>query len=177
MRGLLDKRRLKRLISALGRAAKGPGDVFLTGGACAVLMGWRGSTVDVDLRMDPEPPGVFAAIPKLKDQLDVNIELASPADFVPALPGWRDRSVSVGRHGAIHVWHYDFYGQALSKLERSHAQDLADVEAMVADRLVDPARLSDLFHAVEPELVRYPAVDADELAAKVAAFAEAHADG
>jgi hypothetical protein len=30
------------------------------------------------MRMDPEPAGVFEALAALKDELDINIELASP---------------------------------------------------------------------------------------------------
>ena len=35
-------------------------------------------------------PGIFQAIAKLKRELNINIELASPQDFLPLLPGWRD---------------------------------------------------------------------------------------
>ena len=34
--------------------------------------------------------------------------------------------------------HYDLYAQALAKVERGHARDLADVEAMLERGLVDP---------------------------------------
>ena len=58
-----------------------------------LVLGWRGSTVDVDIRLDPKPPGIFQAIAKIKKELNINIELASPRDFLPPLPGWRDRGV------------------------------------------------------------------------------------
>ncbi|MCZ7683003.1 MAG: hypothetical protein M5U28_31025 [Sandaracinaceae bacterium] len=63
------------------------------GGATAITYGWRELTIDIDLRLDPEPPGAFEAIARLKDELDVNVELASPMDFLPEVPGWRERSV------------------------------------------------------------------------------------
>jgi hypothetical protein len=31
--------------------------------------------VDIDIRLDPEPPGIFQAIAKLKQELDINIDL------------------------------------------------------------------------------------------------------
>lgn len=93
MRANIDTQKLERLMQLLGREAQGSGCIYFTGGASALLIGWRNSTVDVDIRLDPEPPGIFQAIAKLKQELNINIELASPQDFLPPLPGWRDRSV------------------------------------------------------------------------------------
>ena len=143
----------------LGREARGEGRIYLVGGASAVIVGWRDTTIDVDLKLDPEPSGVFEAMARAKDALNVNLELASPDDFMPALPAWRDRSVFVARHGPVEFFHYDFYAQALAKIERGHAQDLGDVEAMSRLKLIEPGRLMRLFVAVEPDLVRYPAID------------------
>ena len=56
------------------------------GGCTAVSVGWRTNTIDIDLALDPKPPGAFEAIRILKEELDVNVELASPADFIPPLP-------------------------------------------------------------------------------------------
>jgi hypothetical protein len=161
MRAELDAARVRALLRALGHAARGPGRIYLTGGTTAVLEGWRTSTVDADLKMDPEPPGVFEAISRIKDELDVNVELASPDDFIPPLPGWPQRSRAIARHGAVEFYHYDDYAQALAKVERGHDRDLADVRAMIQRGLVTPAELRRLFAAIEPELIRYPAVDAD----------------
>lgn len=154
---------------AIGRAARGPGRVYLTGGTTAVLEGWRRSTVDADLKLDPEPPGVFEGLRRIKDDLDVNIELAAPDDFIPPLPGWQKRSRHIARHGAVDFFHYDFYGQALAKIERGHDRDLADVREMLARGLVEPAELRRLFAAIEPAMIRYPAIDADVFARKLEA--------
>ncbi|MDE0450605.1 MAG: hypothetical protein OXI90_02415 [Gammaproteobacteria bacterium] len=143
----------------LGREARGDGRIYLVGGASAVIVGWRDTTIDIDLKLDPEPPGVFEAIAHAKDALDMNLELASPDDFIPTLPAWRDRSVFVARHGAVEFLHYDFYAQALAKIERGHVQDLGDVEAMSRLKLIEPDRLMRLFGAIESDLVRYPALD------------------
>jgi hypothetical protein len=43
---------------ALGRTAASPGRVFLTGGATAVLLGWRESTIDVDIKLVPDQDAV-----------------------------------------------------------------------------------------------------------------------
>lgn len=154
----------------LGRAAKGAGRIYLTGGTSAVLVGWRESTVDADLKLDPEPAGAFDAIRRLKDDLDVNVELASPEDFIPPLPGWRDRSQFIDRHGQVDFFHYDFCAQALSKIQRGHDRDLADAREMIQRGLVDPAQLLQLFADIESDLLRYPAIDADVLRRKLETF-------
>ena len=170
MRRTLDEALLRQALRELGRAARGPGAVFLTGGACALMFGWRESTVDIDLRLDPEPLGVFESIRALKLRLDLNIELASPSDFIPELPGWRDRSVFVATHGQVSFYHYDFYAQALAKLERAHTRDLHDVEAMRRERLIEEVTLLALFEEIAPDLIRYPRLDEDRFRAKVLAF-------
>lgn len=124
-----------------------------------MLEGWRVSTIDVDLRFEPESDELFRAIPAIKERLGVNIELVSPPDFIPELPGWQERSPCVLREGNVAVHHFDFYSQALSKIERGFDSDLADVAAMIERDLVDRARLRALYDAIEPELYRYPAID------------------
>lgn len=124
-----------------------------------MLEGWRAATVDVDLRFEPDSDVLLRALPRLKESLSVNIELASPSDFIPELPGWRDRSPFVFKEGYVEVRHFDFYSQALSKIERGFRQDLADVREMIERGRVDPLRLRELYAAIEPELFRYPAID------------------
>lgn len=133
--------------------------VYLTGGSTAVIEGWRDATLDVDLRFEPDTDELLRALPAIKEKLEVNIELASPPDFIPALPGWRERSPFVLREGEVTVHHFDLYSQALSKIERGFDQDVTDVRTMIARGFVEPSRLRELYEAIEPELYRYPAVD------------------
>jgi hypothetical protein len=147
--------------------AREPTTLYLTGGATAVIEGWRSSTVDVDLRLEPEGDELLHRIAKAKNELDINIELVSPPDFVPELPGWRERSPYVFEEGRIVVRHFDPYSQALAKVERGFEQDLADVRAMLDAGLINSQRALELFHEIESQLFRYPAIDPDALAAKV----------
>jgi hypothetical protein len=171
MREASSRERVERLMVELGRAVTSSGRIYFTGGVSAVLLGWREATLDVDLKADPEPAGFFEALPRLKNQFDINIELACPDDFVPALPGWLERSVFIAKHGPLEFYHYDFYGQALSKIERGHLRDRGDVARMFADHLVNAHKLMELFAAVEPRLIRYPAIDAAALRKKIEAVA------
>lgn len=146
-------------MDAVGRAAKREIRLYFTGGATAVLSGWRSSTIDVDILMVPEDDQVFRSLPELKESLELNIEMASPADFIPEVPGWRDRSPAIDRRGKVAYYHYDLYAQALAKVERGHAQDEADVQEMIHRGLVDRSRLMQHFEQIEPLLYRFPAID------------------
>lgn len=156
----------------LGARSTSPGTVYLTGGASALLCGWRASTVDIDVKLDPEPAGAFEAIARLKDELDVNVELASPDQFVPVPPDWRARSTFIERHGAVEFRHFDFRAQALSKLARGLERDLADVRAMVALGLVSADEIEATFASIASELIRYPRHDPEALRARIARFLE-----
>ena len=88
------------------------------------------------------------------------MELASPGDFIPPLTGWEERSVFIAQEGKLTFFHYDFYSQALAKIERGHEIDLRDVREMINRGLIERQRLIGYFERIEEELYRYPAVDA-----------------
>src|ERR1035438_4053198 len=173
MRAETDLAKLKSFMIALGQQVRGGGRIYLTGGATAVLHGWRPMTIDIDLKPDPEPLGLFEALAILKDQLDINVELASPDQFIPAIPGWRERSLFIARHGLVEFFHYDPYGQALSKLQRRHERDLRDVRSMLRAKLISRDRLREMFTLIKPQLIRYPAVDPASFEAAVVEFCRA----
>jgi hypothetical protein len=172
MRPLVDESGIRALARELGRIARDPVRIYLTGGSTAVLEGWRKSTIDVDLRFEPEADELLRALPALKERLGVNIELASPPDFIPELPGWRERSPFVLREGSVTVHHFDLYSQALAKIERGFEQDLRDARTMIDRGLVEPEHLRELYEAVESELYRYPAIDAAAFRQKLSAALE-----
>jgi hypothetical protein len=159
MRPLVDDVRIRELARELGRLAASPVRIYITGGSTAVVEGWRESTADVDLRLEPEAEELMRAFSALKERLAINIELASPLDFIPELPGWRERSPFLFAEGVVAFHHFDPYSQALSKIERGFKRDLEDLDAMIDRGLVDPSRLGALYQAIEPELYRYPAID------------------
>lgn len=163
MRDAVDLSRLQVFLKELSHAARGPVRLYLTGGASQLVRGLRESTVDVDLTFEPENDDVLRSMVALKERLNLNVELVSPAHFVPALPGWRERCQFIDQVGRLAVHHFDPYTQVLSKLERGHARDRADVAALVREGVVDPERLRVLFGEIEDELFRYPAIDAKSL--------------
>ena len=92
MRALVDAPRVERLMRALGQAAEADTRVYFTGGVTAVLFGWRPSTIDVDLKIVPDHDRLYRALPELKEQLAMNLELAAPDDFIPVKAGWLEES-------------------------------------------------------------------------------------
>lgn len=159
MRDLADKERIEAFLAALAQEATVETDVYLVGGTSAVLVGWRPTTIDIDLVIRPESDAMLRAIPALKERLRLNVELASPDQFIPVPPGWEERSPLIARIGRVTVHHYDFTAQALAKIERGHARDLADVEAMQDRGLIAAAELRRQFALMEPHLYRFPAID------------------
>lgn len=172
MRELATSERIDRFFRALGRAASSASKVYLTGGVTAVLLGFRPSTVDIDLKLIPDSDDVLRAIPRLKEELRVNVELAAPDQFIPPLPGWQERSRFIRQEGPLSFYHYDFYAQVLSKLQRGHQKDLADARAFVEQGLVEPDRLRELFEVIEADLYRYPAIDPGAFRRSVRSFVD-----
>lgn len=167
MRNAADAESIALLARELGRVVEPGTRMYLTGGATAVLEGWRESTVDVDVRFEPDADIALMRIRNLKEELSLNVELASPLDFLPPLPEWQERSRFRFRDGNLEVFDFDPYSQALSKLQRGFELDLEDVANMVQSGLIQPDKLLDLFEAIESDLFRFPAVDPASLRAAV----------
>ncbi|HEU4431991.1 MAG TPA: DUF6036 family nucleotidyltransferase, partial [Pyrinomonadaceae bacterium] len=145
MREKVSADRVEKFMKAVGRAGKKRAHIYFVGGATAVLLGWRETKIDLDVKIIPEADDLLRALPHLKEDLQLNIKLASPEDFIPPLPGWEERSSYIGKEGQIEFFHYDFYAQALSKIERGHNTDLLDVRNMIERGLIEPSRLMELF--------------------------------
>lgn len=172
MRQRVDRARLHAFMRALAEATRQPLQVYFVGGATAVLEGWRASTIDVDLALGRDADAVLRAIPAIKERLDLNVELASPADFIPVMAGWEDRSPFVAQQGTVTFRHFDLYAQALAKIERGHETDRQDVAELIRRGLVERRRLQECFDTIEPELHRFPAIDPASFRRAVATWCE-----
>jgi len=174
MRGRLDTRKLEAFMQAIGQRATTTGVVYLVGGATALLLRIREQTIDVDIKLDPEPGGIFETISALKNSLQINVKLAAQDQFLPPLPGWRERSPYIQSVRKVVFRHYDFYSQVLSKIERGHAQDLGDAREMMIRGGLNIAELVRLAAAILPDLPRYPAIDPEDLQQKLRDFVRAY---
>ena len=107
MREKVTAERLEKFMQAVGRAGKMNCRIYLVGGATAVLLGWRETTIDIDLKLVPEVNEILRALPELKEALQINVELAwplwsslwpfDPCDFSKQGRGWDfDRHLMLG---------------------------------------------------------------------------------
>lgn len=157
MREEITKESLVSLMKELGREAprRGSYRVYLVGGGTAVYLGWRQSSIDVDLCSDEEV--VFRNIQKIKERLNINIEFARPEDFVPPLKGTADRHVFIDTIGQVTFFHYDPYAQLLSKVVRGFRRDLEDARRFVDSGMVDPDKFRSLVAAIPDSIyAKYP---------------------
>ena len=92
MREAADAERIKRFMQALGAAAPEEGTCYLVGGGTAVLLGWRESTIDVDIELDPEQDEA-APSPTRRSRTSCGSTSSSPrratSSRFPA--GWEER--------------------------------------------------------------------------------------
>ncbi|HVA91463.1 MAG TPA: DUF6036 family nucleotidyltransferase [Chloroflexota bacterium] len=149
--------RIEQFLAELGRLYKGAGRVYLVGGTVMVLQGYRTQTQDVDYtaRIAPQDDQDFVqAIVRLKRQLDLNIEEASPGHFIPLPAGWEARSPFLGRYGQLEVFTFDPISTCLSKIARGTGPDIDDVLALVQAGKVNRDGLIAAFQEIMPRLER-----------------------
>jgi hypothetical protein len=170
MRRNVTPEKLRRFMHELAAHARSGGNVFFTGGATALLLGLREQTIDLDLKFDPEPQGVFEAISRLKNTLDVNVELASPGDFIPVAPDWKERSLFIDKIGDLQFFHFDLQAQILAKIERGYPHDLQDARDLLSRQRITSEQLCAYFAAIKPLMARYPALDREGFERKMMNF-------
>lgn len=162
MRNELTRERLLLLMKELARTAprRGSHRVYLVGGGTAVYLGWRRSSIDVDLYSDRDD--VFRDIQEIKERLNMNIEFARPENFVPPLRGSADRHVFIETVGSIDFYHYDPYAQLLSKVVRGFQRDIDDAREFIRSELVNPGRFRSLVEALpNSAYAKYPNLSRD----------------
>ena len=160
MRSSVDKTLIEAFLRELGRTFRKPGRLYLVGGAALVHAGVRpGFTVDIDVQVGGTHEGeLIVAIQRLIQQMQINVEFASPADFMPLPSDWEMHAQYVGRYGEIDVFYFDFYSIALSKIERGNSRDIADVELLVQQKVIALDELDVAYQEVLAQLGqgRYP---------------------
>src|SRR2546421_7078708 len=63
MRERADADRIRRFMHVLGGAARIEGRCYFAGGATAVMLGWRETTLDVDISLEPEQDDAMRELP------------------------------------------------------------------------------------------------------------------
>ena len=120
-----------------------------------VYEGLRQQTLDITISFevdDHDHSAYVEAVRDLKERLSLNIEEASPADFIPLPSGYRERSPFIGRYGQLEVFHFDLYSTALSKIERGSESDFDDVLWLLQSGWIELAVLAGYFEEI---VIRY----------------------
>ena len=162
MRPAVDKAAIESFLQQLGRTFLKPARIYLVGGAALVHLGVRpGFTQDIDIQVGGVNEGeLIVAIQRLIQQMQVNVEFASPADFMPLPSQWEMHARFIGRYGKIDVFYFDFYSIALSKIERGNNRDIADVKLLVQQGIITLNELDVAYQEVLAQLGkgRYPRI-------------------
>ena len=165
MRPNVDRQTIERFLKELGRHFRQEGRLYLVGGAALVHAGIRpgtsATTQDIDLEVGSGD--MYQIINQLKQQLNMNVEFASPGDFIPLPHNWENLSRYVGRYGSIDVFYFDFYSIALSKIERGSARDLQDVALLLQQQVITLPELDSASQEVADQMGKgnYKRLDRD----------------
>jgi hypothetical protein len=157
MRPPIDRLRVHHFLVKLGIEFRHPLRLYLVGGTTMVYEGLRDQSLDIDItyEVDAKHEDAFAmTIKRLKEEMQLNVEQASPGDFIPLPPGWKERAKFVGRFGQMDVFHFDLYSTALSKIERGREGDFQDVLALLGSGQVDLGELREAFANILPRIER-----------------------
>jgi hypothetical protein len=149
--------RVHYFLVKLGMEFRRPARLYLVGGTTLVYEGLREQSLDIDISFEvaDEHEAEFAqVIRRLKDEMQINVEQASPGDFIPLPSGWKERAKHVGRFGTVDVFHFDLYSTALSKIERGREGDYQDVLALLGSEQIDLHELRAAFENIMPRLER-----------------------
>jgi Nucleotidyltransferase of unknown function (DUF6036) len=154
---------IEKFLIALGKAYRKAGRLYLAGGAALVHLGLRsGSTLDIDVVIEAtDEDEMITAIRRLVEQMQINIEFASPADFIPIPAQWAAHAKYIGRYGKIDAFYFDLYSLALSKIARGNDRDLVDVKLLVQQKLVVLEELDIAYNEVLPRMGKRPYINLD----------------
>jgi hypothetical protein len=156
MRQHVGQQEIEQFLVQVGRTRQ-PARLYLVGGAAMVHRGIRpGQTLDIDIQITVDPANLTAQIAQLKQRLNMNIEFASPADFMPLPTQWETRSQFIKRYGQVDAFYFDWYSIALSKMQRANRQDVVDVQLLVRQGFVDGTELDRLYQDVLGKIGRPP---------------------
>jgi hypothetical protein len=176
MRASVGQQEIERFLIELGRTGK-PGRLYLCGGSALIHRGIQHrQTLDIDLQISPDPADLISDIERLKNKLNVNVEIASPGDFMPLPDGWEVRSQFIRRYGKLDAFYFDWYSIALSKILRASQRDSFDVQLLKRQGYIALEELDRLCQNVLDKLAspsykrRYPNLSRERLQQRYQAF-------
>ena len=91
-------------------------------------------------------------IRSISREMQIQVEQASPDEFLPLPSGYENRHRYIGRYGNLEVFHFDFYSVALGKLNRGTEKDFSDVTQMVQVGVIRFSELEGYLQEILPKL-------------------------
>ena len=161
MRNNVAKADIEQFLKSLGKTFHKSGRLYLAGGAALVHMGLRpGVTMDIDVAVETgDEDEMITAIRRIVTQMQINVEFASPGDFIPLPTQWMAQARYVGRYGQIDVFYFDFYSLALSKISRGSDRDLVDVKLLLQQHAITLEGLDAACSEVLPRMGKRPYIN------------------
>ena len=159
----------------LGRRFTGRGALYLAGGSMLVYQGFRPRTLDIDYRIElsaGDDTQFIQALRATQRVVQLNVEPASPADFIPLPAGWRERSRFLVQEGGITVYAFDPLSTALAKIERGQERDIDDVLALCRSGVLNADQIAQGFEeiSVRIETEALPRITEQDFRRKIVAF-------
>src|SRR5579885_1808158 len=103
MRQRVGRQEIEQFLIQVGRTQQ-PGRLYFTGGAALVHRGIRlGQTLDIYIQITIDPANLTTQIAQLKQKMNIDIEFASPGDFIPLPTQWEARSEFIKRYNQVDV--------------------------------------------------------------------------
>ncbi|PWU17147.1 MAG: hypothetical protein C5B49_09465 [Bdellovibrio sp.] len=144
--GQVTKEQLKELFTRVDKRLKKKLDVYIIGGASAIL-GYEvikeTNDVDVDGPIDPDFKAIFE---DEADTLGLDLYLSSRGIFSPP-DGYRNRCHSEDFPAEkLRVWYLDQYDLAISKLDRGLGKDYEDLQRVHKKKPFSYEQLIEIFN-------------------------------
>jgi hypothetical protein len=154
---------IEAFLDFLGKSFHKAGRLYLAWGAALVHMGIRqGATMDIDVAIEAsDEDEMVTAIRRIVEQMQINVEFASPGDFIPLPTQWMSQAHYVGRYGEVDVFYFDFYSLALSKISRGNDRDLIDVKLLLQQKVITLEELDAAYREVLPRMGKRPYINLD----------------
>ncbi len=142
----IGKAEIDKFLTSVGQAMRKPARLYLSGETALIHMGTRpggamngtmNGTINIEVVLDTtDQDEMLSAIQRVLDQMQIGVELASPADLIPLPTQWTTQSRYVGRSGSVDIFYFDFYSLALSKVARGADRDLMDIKLLLQQKVI-----------------------------------------
>lgn len=144
----LTREKLEAFLAEVGRRYPQSAQLYLIGGSALTLLGSPRPTLDVDYVGDDLQKN---ELQRIIDEVarDMHIEVdAVPIDgFIPLSGYAQERSLNIGHFGNLHVYVFDPYAIALSKVDRGFDTDIEDILFLIRQGNISLRELELLVYA------------------------------